>query len=96
MWHASRLSQVDASIIDDRFHLRSDKTTSFRLSGPVYCLATTRYRHENDILSRTNRAIYCFSEIAAQFKYKLRDKKIDSVLYKFDSVILNIRYIFYK
>lgn len=82
MWHASRLSQVDALIIDDRFHLRSDKITSFRLSGPACCLAT-RYRQENGILDRTNRAIYCSdNEIAAQFEYKLQDKKILGI--KFD------------
>lgn len=47
--------RIDASIIDDRLRLRSDKTTSFRLSEPVCCLAT-RYHRESDILDRT---IYC-------------------------------------
>lgn len=64
--------------------LRLDKTTSFRLSGPV-CIPlpllasprdmTVRVR-KSDILGRTNRAIYgSDGENAARFKRRLRGTK---------------------
>lgn len=75
-------ARIDASIIDDRLRLRlrSDKITSFRLSGPVCCLAT-RYRRESDILDRTNRTIYRSDcEIMAHFEYNLQNKKLLGII----------------